>query len=243
MAYSLWHIHIHHQSYFPYIEKVLTQMAPHMITMSRHYKPAFVENGFQNLKKAKECFQEHESSKMHAEAVTKLAAIKSTSCSVDVLLSKRLEQYQRHHRIMFLKLHAAIRYLTRQGLPLCGHNEDNDSFEGNLYQLLLLQAQDCPGMKSWLYQREYISPEIVNKLMKLMGQTVLRQLLAKIRASLWFSILADEATDISHHELMSLSIRWVDESFVIHEDVPGLFQLTDTKSATIFSAIEDILIR
>ena len=175
--------------------------------MSRNYKPAFVENGFQNLKKAKERFREHESSKMHAEAVTKLAAMKSTSRSVDVLLSKRLEQDQRHHCMMLMKLLAAIRYLTRQGLPLRGHNEDNESFEGNLYQLLLLQAQDCSGMKSWLHQREYISPEIVNELIKIMGQNVLRQLLASIRASLWFSILADEATDISHHEQMSLSIR------------------------------------
>ena len=42
------------------------------------------------------------------------------------------------------------------------------------------------------------------------------------------SILADEATDISHHEQMSLSIRWVDSNFIIHEDVLGLIQLPDT---------------
>ena len=75
-----------------------------------------------------------------------------------------------------------------------------------------------------------------------MGQTVLRQLLVEIRSSLWFSILADEATDISH-EQMSLSIRWVDRKFIIHEDVLGLIQLPDTKAATIFCAIKDILIR
>ena len=76
-----------------------------------------------------------------------------------------------------------------------------------------------------------------------MGNSVLRKILDYIRPSLWFSILADEATDISHHEQMSLSIRWVDDNFGIHEDVLGLFQLPDTKAATIFSCIKDILIR
>lgn len=42
---------------------------------------------------------------------------------------------------------------------------------------------------------------------------------------------------------MSLSIRWVGDGFTIHEDTLGLMQLPDTKSATIFSAIKDILIR
>ena len=77
----------------------------------------------------------------------------------------------------------------------------------------------------------------------MMGQFVLRSLLTDIRTALWFSILADKATGISHHEQLSLSIRWVNECYVIHEDVLGLFQLPDTRAATIFSAIKDILIR
>lgn len=138
---------------------------------------------------------------------------------------------------------SCIKYLAWQGLPLRGHYEDNQSFEGNLYQLLLLQAQYSPKMNSWLQRREYISPEIVNEIIMIMDQSLLRQLLSEIKGSMWFSILADEATDISHHEQMSLSIRWVDEYYTIHEDTLGLFELPDTKSRTIFCAIKDILIR
>ena len=76
-----------------------------------------------------------------------------------------------------------------------------------------------------------------------LGQSVLRQLLCEIRSSLWFSILADKATDISHHEQRSLSICSVDDNFTIHEDVLDLIQLPDTKSMTIFGVIKDILIR
>ena len=212
------------------------------LTFSKNYKPAFVENGFQNLKKAKERFRDHESSSMHAEAVLKLGAQQS-SPGVDSLLNKQLDSEQLFHRKMLMKLLSAIFYLTRQGLPLRGHHEDKNSFEGNLYQLLLLQSEDNPGMESWLHQREYISPDISNELITMMGQFILRSILVNIRKALWFSILADEATDISRNEQMSLCIRWVDESYLIHEDVLGLFQLPNTKSATIFSSIKDILIR
>ena len=111
------------------------------------------------------------------------------------------------------------------------------------YQLLLLEARDSTDMGAWLRRREYISPDIINELITTMGQSILRQLVVEIRSSLWFSILADEATDVSRHEQMSLSIRWVDNNFAIHEDVLGLIQLPDTKAATIFGAIKDILIR
>ena len=98
-------------------------------------------------------------------------------------------------------------------------------------------------MTTWLHKKEYISPEIVNEIIIAIGQSGLRQLLSEIRKSLWFSILADEATDMSRHEQMSLSIRWVDDDYAVHEDTLGLIQLPNTKSVTIFQAIKDILIR
>lgn len=214
-----------------------------LLSFPKHYKSAFVDDGFHNLKKALERFREHECSVMHKEAVLKLAATKSSSLGIDAQLSAQLECDQRLHRKMLMKLLSSIKYLARQGLPFRGHHEDMESFEGNLYQLLLFQAKECPDMETWLRRREYISPDIVNELITIMGQSVLRELLTEIRASLWFSILADEATDVSHNEQMSLSIRWVDSSFTIHEDVLGLIQLPDTKAVTIFHAIKDVLIR
>ena len=105
---------------------------------------------------------------------------------------------------MLMKVLSCIRYLARQGLPFHGHNEDAQSFEG---KLLLLEARDNADMRAWLRQREYISPEIFSEIISTMGQSLLRQLLVQVRSSLWFSILADKATDVALHEQMSLSIR------------------------------------
>lgn len=56
---------------------------------------------------------------------------------------------------------------------------------------------------------------------------------------MWYAIIADEATDISHNEVMCISVRWVDVNYNIHEDVLG----PDTKSDTLFSVIKDVLVR
>ena len=64
-----------------------------------------------------------------------------------------------------------------------------------------------------------------------------------IKSALFFSIIVDEATDISRCEQLSLSIRWADNDYQIYEDPIGLVQLPDTKAQTIFSVIKDLLIR
>lgn len=104
---------------------------------------------------------------------------------------------------MLLKLISSIRFLARQGLSLRGQI---DSLDGNLYKLLLLRAEDCPELKSWVCKKEYTSPEVVNEIIAIMGKTILRNLLLHVKNSLWFSIIADKATDISRNEQLSLSI-------------------------------------
>jgi len=51
---------------------------------------------------------------------------------------------------MLLKLLRTIKFLGKQGLAIRDHNESAEAFQGNLYQLLLLIAEDCPGMNEWL---------------------------------------------------------------------------------------------
>ena len=206
-----------------------------LVSFPKHPKIPFVDGGFTNWKKALERFQGHEKSISHREAVSKISSI-SKGVNVRALLSKEKEAEMRHHREMLLKLLNSIRYLSRQGLALRGHREDSESFEGNLCQLLLLQSNDSPQLASWLKKREYISPQILNEMTALCGNAVLRQLLSDISSFDYFSIIADEATDISHNEQVCIAVRWVDRSYNVHEAALGLVQLPDTKAATIFDS-------
>ena len=68
-------------------------------------------------------------------------------------------------------------------------------------------------------------------------------MLKGISESNYFSLIADEATDISHNEQLCIAIRWVDNGYIIHETPLGLFKLPDTFAHTIFSVIKDVLVR
>ena len=52
----------------------------------------------------------------------------------------------------------------------------------------------------------------------------------KLKRAIWFSVIADEATDLVKQEQMTICISWVDENFDIHEDCLGLYQLDSTGS-------------
>ena len=142
----------------------------------------FVEGGFSNWKKALQRFSSHEKSKMHREAVTKQEA-KSRAVNVGAMLSKQHDAEKKNNRAMLMKVLHCVKYLARQGLSFRGHHEDSILMEGNLYQLLLLQSTDCPQLALWLKKRDYISPAIVNEIIKICGNTILRQLLVDIRAA------------------------------------------------------------
>ena len=144
---------------------------------------------------------------------------------------------------MLLKVLEAVRFLGRQSLLLRVHCEDVESFEGNLYQLLLLQSKELPRMRQWLHQKEYISPIIINETITLMGQTILKEIITNIRDTLWYSLIANKATDFSCTEQLYVIIRWVDKAYQVHEDILGLKELRDTKAETIHHEIKDVLIR
>ena len=59
---------------------------------------------------------------------------------------------------------SSLKYLLRQGLPIHGHKESEGS-------LLKLQSNDCPQLKEWLDDNQYLSHDMVNELIILMGNT------------------------------------------------------------------------
>ena len=140
---------------------------------------------------------------------------------------------------MLLMQLSTLRYLLRQGMAIRGH----DDVEGNLIQLLLLRSHEIPQLKVWLKEKKYCSPEIKNEQIALMGFSVLRGLLSEIRKAECYSIIADEATDVSHKEQLVICIRWVDDNFEIHEDPIELLNVPQTDANTLTTCIKDCLLR
>ena len=80
-------------------------------------------------------------------------------------------------------------------------------------------------MKLWLQKREYISPAIVDEIINLMGQNILRGIISDVKGAQWYAIIADETTDVSGTEQLSVFLRWVDKSYEVYEDLLGVKEL------------------
>ena len=109
-------------------------------------------------------------------------------------------------RQMLLMQLSSLKYLL-QGLAIRGHED----IEGNLLQLLSFRSSDCSQLNAWIKERKYLSPQIVNEQISLIGLTVLRRVLSDIHRAQWFSLIVDEETDVSHREQMVVCIRCMKE--------------------------------
>ena len=200
-----------------------------MLQLVKTGEKAFTSLGFNNWKKALEKFKSHELSHAHKEA--KLKWISKGKETVATQLSSQLQQEQRMRRDGLLFQLKALRFLCRQGIAIRGHHET----EGNLQQLLLA-CEDHQSLQKWIKNEKFTCHQSVNEQISILGLSVLRKLLVKIKemTPTWYSIIADEATDVKNTEQLNLAIRWVDSNYKVHEDSVGLLRVADTKAETIF---------
>ena len=182
---------------------------------------------------------EHTVIAVHTEALIRWKSLGKPSIAEQ--LSSATRQLQASRRQALLKQLLAIQYLARQGIALRGHSD----MEGNLMQLLLAWAKDCAELKKWVQERKYLSHDVVNEQVCMMGNCVLRTILASIKSPdpSWYALIADETRDVSNKEQLNLTIRWVSEDYTINEDPVGLFSLPNATANTIVTVIKDVLVR
>ena len=104
-------------------------------------------------------------------------------------------------------------------------------------QLLLLRLKQISGLKQYISDKYYLSGDIMNEIIALMSNAVVRQLLSEIREACTFSLIVGEATDISQKEQLCIAIRWIDESLHIHKTPVELIEVPKTDAKTLASLI------
>ena len=73
--------------------------------------------------------------------------------------------------------------------------------------------------------------------------SILRNISKNVKQSKFYTVMADEVTDVSNHEQLVICIRWIDHNFEQHEDMIGFYQVEDIKSETSFKSIKNALNR
>ena len=94
-------------------------------------------------------------------------------------------------------------------------------------------------MLKWLESQEdkYTSHEIQNEIISIMASNVIRNLVADIPGG-FFALIADEYTDKSNEEQLTICIRWIDKHLEVSEDFLGFLKIPVTGAETIASVIK-----
>ena len=150
---------------------------------------------------------------------------------------QKLDSRHALHEIFIL-----VKYLCRQGLPFRGDKEEKD---GNLNQLLYMKAEKDAILANWLKRKEnvYKSPTIQNEIIKLMGLSILRNIVADLQKAPFLAIMADETTDTSNREQVTLFLRWVTDTLDVNEEFLGLYHVDSIEAARIAMVITDVFQR
>ncbi|XP_011408542.1 PREDICTED: uncharacterized protein LOC105315551, partial [Amphimedon queenslandica] len=120
---------------------------------------------------------------------------------------------------------------------------DSDESDSNLHQLLKIKAEDDTNLNC-LKRKEnvYTSPEIQNEMIKVMAQQVLRDITEDLQTSRFLTVMADETTDATNNEQVTLIIRWVTQELEVHEEFLG-YLVGKIDSNTLTAVIKDVLLR
>ncbi len=156
---------------------------------------------------------------------------------INLVNAQRLREVE-ENRERLRPIVETIVFLGRQNLAFRGHRDDGHLVldatseqsvvsmnEGNFRELLKFRVSAGDKnlekhLQSASSNATYISKTTQNSLISCCGKEILDQILIKVRASKFYSILFDETTDVAHMSQLSLVIRYLHEGS-IREDFIG----------------------
>lgn len=216
--------------------------APQLVGQSSSQQlGALCTEPFKNWKKATEKFELHQTTIYHQNAIIKAEnlkkALENPSQSIENLLNKQAHLQALENRKKLAPIIKTILFCGRNNLPLRGHRDSGplkiQGDEGEteleeqitqkgigLFKKLLLfriEAGD-DALKAHLgssgENATYLSPNIQNQIIGSCNKIILGKLVRDVNESGCFSLVADETTDISNVEQLSVCVRYVKNNLI-----------------------------
>ena len=166
--------------------------------------------------------------------------------SIKSRLSDSYDKQVQQNTKALISIIDVIQFLTKQGLALRGPtwNKSTRRENGNFTTLIDLMAKYSVELNSHLLNSarnaRYLSPQIQNELILINADLIRKSIIVECNTSLFWSIMVDEATDVSTTEQVSICIRYIrdkGEELEVCEEFLGFCSVPSTDAETITSAI------
>ena len=166
----------------------------------------------------------HASHRYHLRAMTKMKEFidryENPSQAVDVMMQSQLQQTMARNQLVIESLLRIVLFCGKQGLAFRGHRDDRVDWsqeasinEGNFVQLVRFRAETDPALADHLKESprnaRYTSKGIQNELIEVVGNTIQLDIISEVQAAQYYSVIADEVTDVSNKEELSLVLRYM----------------------------------
>jgi hypothetical protein len=216
---------------------------------------SLVQKPFNKWKDAMETFKIHGNAQYH-KRFEEQATIFLANYEKGTSVAKQLERGRKAqviaNRAKLKPIISCVIFCGRQGIALRGKKDagplqmDWKTNDGNLRSLLRfrIEAGDKIAEDHILNAPKnavYLSPKVQNEIIAACGTIIVRQLVNGVNQASFFTIMADETTDIRGIEQMSLCVRYVDErelgDFRVREEFLDFVPVTDTRGCALAETI------
>ena len=195
-----------------------------------------------NFKKALEMLHKHTDKEHHKVAIVRAEEFERSMSGqqpdIQQRMSKSLAERISTNR-QKLSIMKTILFCGRQNIALRGHRDsaldierDVDDLQnhGNFVALLnfRIDAGDSvleQHLSTAARNATYTSNTIQKQIISILADQVIQSIISRVKAAKCFSVIADEVTDVSNKEQLSIALRYVDSAtLLVREDLVGFFE-------------------
>ncbi|KAI5340365.1 hypothetical protein L3X38_019639 [Prunus dulcis] len=206
---------------------------------------AFTGAGFKNWKKGRERMKVHVGpvGSVHNKAREAATNLMNQNTHIETAVSKHSKQARMAYRRCLIASIKCTKFLLRQGLSFRGNDESaTSSNRENYLELLQFLADNDEKVKEVVLENapgnlKLVAPKIQKDIVNACARETLDVIMSGLKDR-FFSILVDEARDISVKEQMAMVLRYVDDKRHVIERFVGVQHVTDTTSSTLKDAID-----
>ena len=196
-----------------------------------------------NFRKALETLRKHLDKEHHKAAIVCAEKFERSMSGqqpdIQQMLSKSLADRISTNCQKLSSIMKTIVFCGRQNIALRGHRDsaldverDLDNFQNHGNILALLNFRIDAGdsvLENYLstaaQNATYTSNTIQNQIISILANQVSHLIISRVKAAKWFSVIADEVTDLSNKEQLSIVLRYVDsETLLVREDLVGFVE-------------------
>ncbi|XP_021800196.1 zinc finger MYM-type protein 1-like [Prunus avium] len=206
---------------------------------------AFTGAGFKNWKKGRERMKVHVGpvGSVHNKAREAATNEMNQNTHIEMAVRKHSEQARMAYRRCLIASIKCTKFMLRQGLSFRGNDESATSSNRRNYLELLQFLEDNDEkvkevvLKNAPRNLKLVAPKIQKDIVNACAFEILDVIMSSLKDR-FFSILVDEARDVSVKEQMAMVLRYVDDKGHVIERFVGVQHVTDTTSSSLKDAID-----